>query len=97
MQTEVRKFAIWSVRVILAVLLFAAGVGPDEATSNISHWLSVIGWQKAAAATENLVFHPALVWTIAIILLISFAPQVGRAIAASGWSSRAVSRPTIEE
>ncbi|WP_305095977.1 hypothetical protein [Croceibacterium aestuarii] len=82
---------------MIGTFLFISGVGPREAHSNVSHWLDVIGWQSASQATRGLVVHPAIMWACAILLLLSFAPQAGRAFAATGWPAKRPQRTTPEE
>ena len=65
---------------MLAAFMFAAGVGPKDATSNISAWLNVIGFENAAEATRTFVVSPSLIWACAFLIAFTFIPNVLRAL-----------------
>lgn len=70
------RYLIWLWRAVLAALMFAAGVGPKDAKSNISAWFELLGLSRASQATEGFFFSDALIWACALLIAISFIPNV---------------------
>ena len=70
------KVAVWLWRTVLGAVMFAAGVGPKDVDSNISAWLSLLGMEGAASATQHLVIDSALIWACAVLIAASFLPAV---------------------
>ena len=78
------KFTIWLWRALLGVFLFMTGVGPEGAKSNISAWLDRLGLDQAAAATSDFIVDPALLWALALLIAVSFIPNMIEAAGKSG-------------
>ena len=63
----------------------AAGVGPHEAQSNLSHWLGVAGWDWAANITKDVVVDQKMIIFCFILLALSVVPSIMRAMPDSAF------------
>ncbi len=81
-------------RGVLTTLMFAAGVGPEQARSNISHWFDVLGMEDVSAALVPLSIDTTLIISCSVLLAASFLPQLQLAFLGGDKRKREREKPT---